>query len=136
MARGYDTRFLEELKSKNDIVDVISRYVPLEQKGKNFWGRCPFHHEKTASFCINSLDQFYHCFGCGTSGDVITFVQQIESLDFPDAVKFLAERAHIPLPESSFETDKIRENKRKKERLLSVLTDTARFYAANLKSVM
>ena len=135
MARGYDTRFLEELKSKNDIVDVISRYVPLEQKGKNFWGRCPFHHEKTASFCINSLDQFYHCFGCGTSGDVITFVQQIESLDFPDAVKFLAERAHIPLPESNFETDKIRENKRKKERLLSVLTDTARFYAANLKSV-
>lgn len=134
MARGYDSRFLEELKSKNDIVDVISRYVQLEQKGKNFWGRCPFHHEKTASFCINSLDQFYHCFGCGTSGDVITFVEQIESLDFPDAVKFLAERAHVPLPETTFETDQIRQNKKKKERILAVLRDTAHFYVSNLKS--
>lgn len=133
MARGYDSKFLEELKSKNDIVDVISRYVQLEQKGKNFWGRCPFHHEKTASFCVNSLDQFYHCFGCGTSGDVITFIEQIESLDFPDAVKLLAERAHISLPETTFETEQIRQNKKKKERLLEVLRETARFYANNLK---
>ena len=62
--RGFDTKFLDELKSKSDITEVIGRYVHLEQRGPNFWGRCPFHHEKTASFCVNGVDQFYYCFGC------------------------------------------------------------------------
>ena len=111
--KGFDTKFMDELKNKNDIVDVIGKYVHLEQKGINFWGRCPFHHEKTASFCVNSNDQFFYCFGCHKSGDVISFIKEIESLDFGDAVKFLAERAKIPMPEMKYDDEKIKEEKAK-----------------------
>ncbi|MCQ2399384.1 MAG: CHC2 zinc finger domain-containing protein, partial [Clostridia bacterium] len=62
--KGFDTKFLDELKSKTDIVKVVGKYVPLTPRGSNYWGRCPFHHEKTASFCVNSIEQFYYCFGC------------------------------------------------------------------------
>ena len=112
--RGFDNKFLDELKNKNDIVDVISRYVRLEQKGRNFWGKCPFHHEKTPSFCVNSDGQFFNCFGCHKSGDVISFIMEIESLDFMDAVKLLAERAKIPLPEVRYDDEKIKEQKKQK----------------------
>ncbi len=129
---GFDSRFLEELKNKNDIVDTISRYVRLEQRGTNFWGKCPFHHEKTASFSVNSTGQFYYCFGCHKSGDVISFIMEIESIDFNDAVKLLAERAKIPLPEVKYDDEKIKEQKKFKQRLLDLMRDTARFYVANL----
>ncbi|MBQ0099106.1 MAG: DNA primase, partial [Firmicutes bacterium] len=132
--KGFDTKFVDELKNKNDIVDVIGKYVHLEQKGTNFWGRCPFHHEKTASFCVNYNDQFFYCFGCHKSGDVITFIKEIESLDFADAVKFLAERAKIPMPEMKYDDEKIKEEKKKKERLYEILREAAIFYAKNLKS--
>ncbi|MBO7345212.1 MAG: DNA primase [Clostridia bacterium] len=131
--KGFDAKFLDELKRKNDIVDVIGKYVRLEQRGSNFWGKCPFHHEKTASFSVNSGDQFFYCFGCHKSGDVITFVKEIESLDFGDAVKLLAERAKMPLPEVHYDDEKIKEQKKQKERILDLLTDTARFYAMNLR---
>ena len=133
--RGFDNRFLEELKSKNDIIDVISRYVHLEQRGSNFWGRCPFHHEKTASFCVNSQEQFFYCFGCHESGDVISFIMHIESLDFNDAVKFLADRVKMKLPDVKYDDDKIKEQKAFKQRLLDLLKDTAYFYVKNLKTV-
>lgn len=132
--RGFDNRFLEELKNKNDIVDVVGRYVRLEQKGRNFWGRCPFHHEKTPSFCVNSDGQFFNCFGCHKSGDVITFIMEIESLDFMDAVKFLAERVKMELPDFKYDDKKIKEQKQQKERVLSLLKDTAKFYVNNLRS--
>ena len=131
--KGFDSRFIDELKNKNDIVDVVGRYVQLQSRGGNYWGRCPFHHEKTASFAVNSSGQFFHCFGCHKSGDVISFIMEIESLDFNDAVKFLAERAKIPLPEVKYDDQKIKEQKQQKERVLALLTDTARFYASNLK---
>lgn len=131
--RGFDAKFLDELKFKNDIVDVVSRYVHLEQKGSNFWGRCPFHHEKTASFCVNANDQFFYCFGCHKSGDVITFIMNIESLDFNDAVKLLAERVKMPLPEVKYDDEKIKEQKKFKQRLLDLLRDTALYYVHNLK---
>ena len=131
--RGFDARFLEELKNRNDIVDVISRYVRLEQRGTNFWGRCPFHHEKTASFSVNSSGQFYYCFGCHKSGDVISFIMEIESLDFNDAVKFLAERVKMPLPEIKYDDEKIKEHKKQKERLYQLMKDVALFYVANLR---
>ena len=131
--KGYDVKFLDELKNKSDIVEIVGRYVRLEQRGGNFWGKCPFHHEKTASFSVNSRGQFYYCFGCHKSGDVINFVMEIESLDFGDAVKLLAERAKIPLPEFKYDDEKIKEQKKKKERAHSLLTDTARFYASNLR---
>ena len=65
MAKGLDPEFLQQLKSKNDLVKVVGAYVPLERNGGNWWGRCPFHHEKTSSFTVNAEGQFYHCFGCG-----------------------------------------------------------------------
>lgn len=135
MARnGYDADFLAELKNKCDIIDIISGYMPLEQKGRNFWGRCPFHHEKTASFCINREEQFYHCFGCGKSGDVITFIMEFEALDFMEAVKLLANKVHMPLPDFNYDSEKVKEAKERKETLLSILNDTAHFYYNNLKT--
>lgn len=131
--RGFDARFIQELKNKNEIVDVVSRYVRLEQKGGSFWGKCPFHHEKTASFSVNAQGQFFYCFGCHKSGDVITFIMEIESLDFNEAVKFLAERAKIPLPEVRYDDEQIRQQKQLKERVLEVLKETALFYAHNLR---
>ena len=134
MAKGLDPEFLEQLKSKNDIVDVIGGYVPLEKKGANYWACCPFHHEKTPSFSVNSVDQYYHCFGCGASGDVITFVREIESVDFMDAVKILAERAKIPVPEGDTDTEKTAERKRKRDEILKILRVSAHFYLDNLNS--
>ena len=131
--RGFDQKFLDELKLKNDLVDVVGRYVRLEQRGGNFWGKCPFHHEKTASFSVNARGQFFYCFGCHKSGDVISFIMGIESLDFNDAVRFLAERAKMPLPEVSYDDDKIREQKKQKERVLALLKDAAMFYVKNLR---
>ena len=132
--RGFDNKFLDELKAKSDIVETVSRYVTLEQRGGNFWGRCPFHHEKTPSFFVNSVEQFYYCFGCHKAGDIINFVQEIESVDFYDAVKILAERARMELPSISASDEKIKEQKDKKTRLLNILKDTARYYAKNLRS--
>ena len=131
--KGFDAKFIDELKNKNDIVEVVGKYVQLQQKGGNYWGRCPFHHEKTASFSVNPNGQFFYCFGCHKSGDVISFVMEIESLDFNDAVKFLAERVKMTLPEIKYDDEKIKQQKHQKERVLSLLVDTARFYASNLK---
>ena len=95
----YPRELIEEIRMQNDIVDVISQYVPLKQKGSSYFGLCPFHHEKTPSFSVNSEKQFYYCFGCGASGNVYGFLMEMENCDFPEAVKKLAERANIPLPE-------------------------------------
>ncbi len=132
--KGYDVKFMDELKSKNDIVDVVGKYVRLEQRGSNFWGKCPFHHEKTASFSVNTSNQFFYCFGCKKSGDVISFIMEIESLDFGDAVKFLAEKAKIPLPDVKYDDEQIKEQKRKRQRAHEILKETALFYVQNIKS--
>ncbi len=132
--QGFDYKFIEQLKSKNDIVDVVSRYVRLEHKGGNYWGVCPFHHEKTASFSVNPSGQFFYCFGCHKSGDVITFVSEMEALDFSDAVKLLAERVGLAIPTVKIDDEKIREQKKKKERLNALLKDTALFYAHNIRT--
>ncbi len=129
-----DLKFLDELKAKNDIVEVIGKYLPLTRRGSNFWGLCPFHHEKTPSFCVNGTDQFYYCFGCHKGGDVISFVKEIESVDYWDAVKILAERAKIPLPQDNTATKEIAEQKKKKERLLALNRDAALFYVDCLKN--
>ena len=126
--------FLQQLKSKTDIVDVVSSYISLEKKGSNYWACCPFHHEKTPSFSVNQQDQYYHCFGCGASGDVITFVRELESIDFIDAVKILAERAKMPLPDMNFDSEKTIEAKRKRDQVLKILRASARFYLDNLNS--
>ena len=132
--RGYDEKTIDEIKSKNDLVSVISSYMQLEQRGRSYWGRCPFHHEKTPSFCVNGTDNFYYCFGCHKSGDVISFIMEIEGLDFADAVKLLAQKAGIALPERGESDENIRLIKQKKEKLYAILKDSAHFYYHFLKS--
>lgn len=130
--RGIDSRFMQELKQKNNIVEVIGGYVSLDRKGGNYWACCPFHHEKTPSFAVDEADQFYHCFGCSVSGDVVKFVQEIESTDFMGAVRILAARAKMSVPEGSFDSERAALLKRKRDRLVKILLDSARFYLANL----
>lgn len=131
MAQGFTPEFLEELKFKNDIVEVVSTYVPLTKKGGRYFGCCPFHNEKTASFCVNQQSAYYHCFGCGASGDVVKFVQEIESVSFFDAVKILADKANMPLPEFKMDPH-YQEKKDHKEVLKQLMRDAARYYRNNL----
>lgn len=130
--RGFDPRFMQELKQKNNIVEVIGGYTSLDKKGGTYWACCPFHHEKTASFAVNETDQFYHCFGCGVSGDVIKFVQEIESTDFMGAVRILAARAKMSVPENNFDTEKTLAIKAKRDSMIKILLDSAKFYLSNL----
>ncbi|MBO5412164.1 MAG: DNA primase [Clostridia bacterium] len=130
--KGFDPEFMSALKQKNDIIEVISGYVSLDRKGNTHWACCPFHHEKTPSFAVNEAEQFYHCFGCGVSGDVVRFVQEIESTDFMGAVRILAARAKMPVPESNFDTEQAVLLKKKRDTLASILLDSARFYLSNL----
>lgn len=124
-------RFLEELKYKCDIVSIVSQYVPLTKKSGKYFGCCPFHNEKTASFCVNSDGQYYHCFGCGVSGNVINFIMEMESLSFIDAVKYLADKAGMTLPEYKADPHHA-EKKEHKEVLKQIMRDAARFYRNNL----
>ena len=102
MPRNYETEAVRErVRDATDIVDLVSEHVQLVKKGRNFSGLCPFHDEKTPSFSVNPDRQFYHCFGCGVGGDVFKFVQEIDRVTFVEALKFLAERAGIALPEHS-----------------------------------
>ena len=101
--------FLDELIARNDIVDVVGSYVSLTPKGGSFWGCCPFHNEKTPSFHVLPDKQFYHCFGCKKGGGVVNFVMEMEGLTYPDAIRFLAKRANIPVPEEASDgTEKLR----------------------------
>ena len=132
LGRGLDPRFMDELKQKNDIVEVISGYAALDRKGNTHWACCPFHHERTPSFAVNQAEQFYHCFGCGVSGDVVKFVQEIESTDFMGAVRILATRAKMQVPESNFDTEKAQQMKKKRDAMAAIMLDSAKFYLSNL----
>ncbi len=129
-----DQEFISQLKSKLSIVDVVQAYVPLERRGGNWWGCCPFHREKTPSFSVSETGGFYHCFGCHESGDMIKFVSQMESIEFYDSVKILAEKAKLPMPKDRYDDEKTLEKKKKKDALLSILHDSALFYVDNLNS--
>ena len=134
MSKGFDPRFWQELKQRNDIVEVISSYIPLDRKGNTHWACCPFHHERTPSFAVNQEGQFYHCFGCGVSGDVVGFVREIEPTDFMGAVRILAARAKMQVPESNFDTERAVEMKKKRDTMAAIMLDCARFYLSNLYS--
>ncbi len=97
MAGLFSTSTLEQIRAANDVVDVIGSYLPLKRAGANFVALCPFHKEKSPSFNVNPHRQIFHCFGCHKGGDVFAFVKEYENLDFPEAVRRLAERARIPL---------------------------------------
>lgn len=98
----YPEEIVEEVRMRNDIVDVISGYVKLNKKGANHFGLCPFHSEKSPSFSVSSAKQMYYCFGCGTGGNVITFIMEYENYTFPEALRFLADRAGVPLPQQEY----------------------------------
>lgn len=129
MAR-YSDELLDEIKSKNDILDIVSQYVVLKRTGRNYMGLCPFHKEKSGSFCVSPDKQIFHCFGCGVGGNVFHFISKIENLNFKEAVEFLASRAGIELPTSdNFEDDKIA---KLKSRVYEVNKCAAEFYHQNL----
>ncbi len=107
--RHFFSEFLERVRAASDIVDVIGSYLPLKRAGANFVALCPFHKEKTPSFHVNPHRQIFHCFGCNKGGDVFTFVKEYEIVDFPEAVRRLADRAKIPL---EYERGRLRTSRR------------------------
>lgn len=129
--KGYSSDWLEELKQRNDILEVVGKYVSMDRKGRTYWGRCPFHHEKTPSFTVNQEKGFYHCFGCHESGDVINFIMKIENIDFYEAISFLADRVGMKVPE--LKDMDAKKSKDDKDRLLALLRDAAKFYHEMLK---
>ncbi len=129
----YPEELIEEVRQKNDIVDVISGYVGLQKKGSNYMCCCPFHGEKTPSFSVNRSRQIYKCFGCGEGGNVLTFVMKYENCTFPEALKILADKAGVALPQMEYsEEAKRRESRR--QRLLAVNKEAATFYYYQLRT--
>ena len=121
---AFPQSFMDELTARSDIVDVVGSYVQLTRRGSNLFGLCPFHSEKTGSFSVSPDKQIYYCFGCKRGGGVINFIMEEENLPFPDAVRFLAKRAGLEVPEEEGD----REAGRRRQRLLDLNRDAARFY--------
>jgi len=131
MSSRYPSVWLDELRSRSDIVQVVSGYVALNKKGRNYWGLCPFHGEKTPSFSVDGEHQLYYCFGCKAGGNVFTFYMEMEHCSFNEAVEQLAERAHMPLPQMEQDVDYER-RRTQRERLLAANREAARFYHETL----
>ncbi len=127
----YPDEIIEEVRLNNDLVEVASEYVRLEKKGGGYFGLCPFHREKTPSFHVEPVKQFYFCFGCNNGGNVFHFIMNIENLDFPEALRFLADRAKIVLPEPDDDEEQRKIKLRKS--ILEVNRQAARFFYSNLK---
>ena len=128
----YSEEFIEEVRSRNDIVDVISGYVKLKKSGSNYFGLCPFHNEKSGSFSVSPSKQMYYCFGCGAGGNVITFIMEYENYTFMEAVRMLAERAGIELPQME-ETPEERKSRDIRSQLLEINKLAAVYYFHQLR---
>ena len=127
---AFPENFIQELIDRNDIVDVIGSYVNLSKRsGANLFGLCPFHNERTPSFAVNPSGQFYHCFGCGKGGGVINFIMEIENLSYPDAVRHLAARAGMEVPDDGYDKDS-----KRRARLLELNRDAAKFFYEQLSA--
>lgn len=129
----YPDELVEEIRSRNDIVSVIGSYIRLQKKGSNYMGLCPFHNEKTPSFSVSASKQMYHCFGCGVGGNVFTFIMEYENYSFLEALRFLAERAGIALPEQEYSEEQRRQADFK-SRLLEVNKQAATYFYYQLKN--
>ena len=129
MAR-YSEEIIEEVRQANDIIDVISQYIHLKRSGRNYFGLCPFHNEKSPSFSVSPDKQIFHCFGCGVGGNVFTFLMKIEGVNFIEALQMLAERAQIQLPTLSNSVDSIKEEL--KEKIYQINEFTANYYHQKL----
>lgn len=127
---AFSPAFLDELNARNPIEDVVGQYVALTKRGNNLFGLCPFHSEKTPSFSVAPDKGIYYCFGCHKGGGAVNFIMEIENLSYPDAIRFLAKRAGMEVPED----DEYQSQFRKKERLWALCRDAARFFHAQLKT--
>ena len=126
----YSDELIDEVKNNNDIVDIVSQYVALKRSGRNYFGLCPFHNEKSPSFAVSPDKQIFHCFGCGVGGNVIHFISKIEGLNFRESLELLAEKANITLPK----LESIGDNKTQelKDKIYQINKETAYFYHENL----
>lgn len=129
----YSDEIIEEVRSKNDIVDVISSYVKLQKKGSSYFGLCPFHNEKSPSFSVSREKQMYYCFGCGAGGNVFTFLMEYENYSFQEALKYLADQAGVELPEAEYSKE-ARERADQKAILLEINKVAAQYFYVQLKS--
>ena len=134
----YSEEIIEEVRSANDIVDVVSNYVQLKRNGSNYFGLCPFHREKTPSFSVASEKQIFHCFGCGKGGNVIKFVMGVENISFVEAIQMLAERAKIDLPSNDtrdlyLSQDELLQKEQSKKNMYEINKLAGRFFYENIK---
>ena len=129
----YASEVIDEVVSRSDIVDIISGYIKLKKNGSSYVGLCPFHNEKSPSFSVSPGKQLYHCFGCGVGGNVITFVMEYENYTFLEAVKYLADKAGMQLPETSYSEEE-KKNRDLKAKLLEINKIAATYYYHQLKA--
>lgn len=129
----YPEEVIEEVRQRNDIIDVISSYVKLKKSGSNYMGLCPFHNEKSPSFSVSGSRQMYHCFGCGVGGNVFTFIMEYENFTFLEALKYLADRCGMQLPEAQ-QTPEVRRLADERNRILEINKEAAKYYVYQLKS--
>lgn len=129
----YPEELIEEIRTRNDIVEVISGYVRLQKKGSNYFGLCPFHNEKSPSFSVSPGKQMYYCFGCGAGGNVITFLMEYENQTFPEAVRTLAQRAGIALPEAD-DSKEARQADSRRAKLLEINKEAAKYFYYQLRT--
>ncbi len=127
MATQYPSEWLDELRARADIASIVSEYVPLKQNGRRYWGLCPFHNEKTASFSVDSDRGFYYCFGCKAGGNVFQFIMDMERMEFGEAVRFLAEKLRIPLPEK-IDNAQAQQQRTVRERIYEINRRAAHFF--------
>lgn len=129
----YSEEIIEEIRSRNDLIDVISEYTRLEKKGSSYFGLCPFHNEDTPSFSVSPDKQMYYCFGCQAGGNVFTFIMQMENYTFVETIKYLADRANVILPQPEYSEEVIKKLQ-EKEMLLNIHKETAKYFYSNLNS--
>lgn len=129
----YPEELVEEVRMKNDIVDVVSGYVRMQKKGSSYFGLCPFHNEKSPSFSVSPGKQMYYCFGCGAGGNVFTFVMNYENFTFAEAVKLLADKAGVPIPELEY-TEEMKQKEGKRARLLEANKEAAKYFFYQLRA--
>lgn len=133
MASRYPSEWKEEVRQRADIVTIVSEYVPLKQRGHDYWACCPLHGEKTPSFKVSPERGTYYCFGCKANGDVFSFIQAMERMEFPEAARYLAEKVNVPVPEMTHVDEKAAAERRSlKERIVALNRDAARFYHEQL----
>lgn len=128
MAIRLSDSWLDELRMRSSLEEIVSEYVPLKQKGRRYWGCCPFHNEKTPSFSVDSEAQLFYCFGCHKGGTVIHFVMEMEHMEFMEAVRYLAERAHMELPEGDAGSARAPESAQERERMYEANREAARYF--------